>query len=146
MIVSNSALGQLALDGHALHDPGAVAQDGEGDLARLPQVVEPPGNDDGFAGMLAGLLDGDPARGGGWVHLQALQFLEDPADVFQRLRHSSGSPAARAAAGTDPARERSSSMVCFQSMVPAAIGEREQVDVAASVVVVDVRRADPVAS
>ncbi len=85
LIASNRALRQLALDGHALQDAGAVAQDGEGDLARSPQVIEPPGDDHGLASVLAGLVNRDPARRPRSGSSKALQFLEDPAHVLQRL-------------------------------------------------------------
>ena len=47
----------LALDDHALHQTGAVADDGEEQLAALPQVIEPAANGDRLAFMTAELRD-----------------------------------------------------------------------------------------
>ena len=53
--VSNVSSGQLALHADALHDPGAVAQLREDDLARLAEVVEPARDLNGLAHMAAGV-------------------------------------------------------------------------------------------
>ena len=50
---------QRALHRHALHQAGAVAHDGEHDLAGLAQVVKPAGDLYGFAGVLRGFGDGN---------------------------------------------------------------------------------------
>ena len=47
----------LAFDHHALHQAGAVADDGEEQFAALPQVVEPAANGDRLAFMTAELRD-----------------------------------------------------------------------------------------
>ena len=49
--------GQFALHADALHDAGAVAQLREHDLARLAEVVQPAGDLNGFADVLAGIGD-----------------------------------------------------------------------------------------
>ena len=54
--------GQRAFYGDALHDAGAIAQDGEGDLAGLAQIVEPAGDFDRLTNMCRGAGDSDSFR------------------------------------------------------------------------------------
>ena len=62
---------------HALHGPGAVAKDGEQQLAALAQVVEPSAQGDGLAFMLAeGGNGGDGAAGLASGTLRRSRFLQ----------------------------------------------------------------------
>ena len=65
--------GQRAFDGDALHEAGAVAQDGEDDLAGFAEVIEPAGDLNGFAVVGGDLRDGDS-----WIRFLCLfQVIED---------------------------------------------------------------------
>ena len=108
---------QVVLHGHALHEAGAIAQDGEDDLAGLAEVVEPARDFYGFALVAGGVGNGD--SGHRFSSLSKTAFISPRGlAMSETSRNSSNS-------GYWPGFERSSSMVLRQSTVPpSAMGKR----------------------